>query len=136
MAARVHVGGICSMASAWLSWMASHHARQRENRVRMIGNLLATRTPGNRPGEDNPFAPPAEGQPGFIRRFHRFRRLENKLGTRQSIIPRSQTPVWERRSPKLRFVSASVTGRNGVSEEGVPKREFGNEGTSRLIRYF
>src|SRR5215468_7745550 len=63
MAARVQLCGICSTASEWLSWTASHQARQRENRVRMIGNLLATRTPGNGPAEDNPFAQKAEGQP-------------------------------------------------------------------------
>src|SRR5438045_3253622 len=77
-AARMHFWGMCSMASEWLSWTASHHARQRENRVGMIGNLLATRTPADRRGEDKPFAQKAEGQPGFIRRFHRFRRLQNK----------------------------------------------------------
>src|SRR5437868_4912868 len=65
-AARVQPWGICSRESEWLSWTASHHARQRENRVRMIGNLLATRTPADRRGEDKPFAQKAEGQPGAI----------------------------------------------------------------------
>src|SRR5262249_21699464 len=47
-----------------------------------------------------------------------------------SSFPRSQTPVWERTSAKLRFVLPRSLGRqarNRVSPKGVPKQEFGNE---------
>src|SRR5262245_32594273 len=52
--------------------------------------------------------------------------------TTSSPSPRSQTPVWERTSPKLLFRSWS--GRNGVSRTDVPKQEFGNERTANRIR--
>src|SRR5262245_37974455 len=41
-------------------------------------------------------------------------------------VSRSQTPVWERASAKLRFALGQAE--TGVSGEGVPKPEFGNEG--------
>src|SRR5579885_1056745 len=46
--------------------------------------------------------------------------------------PRSQTPVWERRSAKLRFALAGGGVRNGVSGKAVPKPEFGNQKERRF----
>jgi hypothetical protein len=50
--------------------------------------------------------------------------------------PGSQTPVWERLAAKLRFAPARSQGRNGVSEEYVPKQEFGNEKKARFNHRF
>src|SRR5205814_533991 len=52
--------------------------------------------------------------------------------TRNFPFPRSQTPVWERAPAKLRFahrMEVPEIPRTGVSRRGVPKQEFGNEGS-------
>lgn len=68
-----------------------------------------------------------------LKEFHRPLTLYPQFGEpladlMQEASPGSQTPVWGSLSSKLRFVRHDASARNGASQTGVPKQEFGNEG--------
>src|SRR5438552_12422156 len=72
-------------------------------------------------------------RPGSGRAFAPARKLVRGVPALalQARASGSQTPVWERICLRNSVSRFHLGGRNGVSEEGVPKPEFGNQGLLR-----